>query len=368
MGYDENDETIQSFFKQRPTTSKHECDDIAGGIVGRGAVIESVDTQGSMSYTVTCTTKTIISFRRVGNLIDSNVVGISKDLHRGLVPSASYCGKVGQGDETLTAYKMTYLPGRPCLEIYPRVAELDSEDEVKCATMYKHLARYFARTWLAPMSKNFGREAATLMEKEDLKDDEAWFRRRLSVMGAAQERFPYIQSFIDESEEDVIPVLFGRDWPKVLTHGDFSKRNILLDPQTFAVTGIVDWSLASIRPFGLDLELLLDLRGFSNDDDDGAAEYTTTEYTCHEKLEDVFWEEFWALAGVEGVKRRSHVKRVAMLAAKLDALMKYGFQLEKDGGETDRLTVFNDDILKDLFDEKPGKREDSEADLRGEGE
>ncbi|EGX93826.1 Aminoglycoside phosphotransferase [Cordyceps militaris CM01] len=39
----------------------------------------------------------------------------------------------------------------------------------------------------------------------------------------------------------------GWDRP-VLTHGDLSDRNILVDPDTLAVTGFIDWEMANIMP------------------------------------------------------------------------------------------------------------------------
>jgi aminoglycoside phosphotransferase (APT) family kinase protein len=38
-----------------------------------------------------------------------------------------------------------------------------------------------------------------------------------------------------------LPSLFGQDYPQVLTHGDFSVTNILVDENEFEITGIVDW-------------------------------------------------------------------------------------------------------------------------------
>ncbi|KAM0669345.1 hypothetical protein ACQRIT_004318 [Beauveria bassiana] len=39
------------------------------------------------------------------------------------------------------------------------------------------------------------------------------------------------------------------DWDRpVLTHGDFSDSNILVDPDTLAVTGFLDWGTADIMP------------------------------------------------------------------------------------------------------------------------
>ncbi len=39
------------------------------------------------------------------------------------------------------------------------------------------------------------------------------------------------------------------DWDRpVLTYGDLSDRNILVDPDTLAVTGFLDWEMANIMP------------------------------------------------------------------------------------------------------------------------
>jgi hypothetical protein len=39
------------------------------------------------------------------------------------------------------------------------------------------------------------------------------------------------------------------DWDRpVLSHGDLSDRNILVDPSTLAVTGFLDWEMANIMP------------------------------------------------------------------------------------------------------------------------
>ncbi|KAJ5895554.1 hypothetical protein N7495_007245 [Penicillium taxi] len=39
------------------------------------------------------------------------------------------------------------------------------------------------------------------------------------------------------------------DWDRpVLSHGDLSDRNILVDPYTLAVTGFLDWEMANIMP------------------------------------------------------------------------------------------------------------------------
>ncbi|KAI0467047.1 hypothetical protein F4859DRAFT_526136 [Xylaria cf. heliscus] len=47
-----------------------------------------------------------------------------------------------------------------------------------------------------------------------------------------------------------LPALFDRRYPVVLTHSDLNEMNILVNPCSRNITGLVDWSSASIQPFG----------------------------------------------------------------------------------------------------------------------
>lgn len=51
--------------------------------------------------------------------------------------------------------------------------------------------------------------------------------------------------------ESILPLLFAGDYPQVLTHGDFSKSNVLVDLETYTITGIVDWSTGPLQGFNL---------------------------------------------------------------------------------------------------------------------
>lgn len=78
-----------------------------------------------------------------------------------------------------------------------------------------------------------------------------------------------------------LPSLFSPDYPQVLTHGDFSVTNILLDEDSFEITGIVDWSLVSIRPFGMDLDILFLTTGFMKLDG-------WYDYACQRRSQEAF--------------------------------------------------------------------------------
>lgn len=52
---------------------------------------------------------------------------------------------------------------------------------------------------------------------------------------------------------DGIEPLTDASYPYVLTHNNLVEKNILVDPLTGRITGIIGWANATISPFGLDL-------------------------------------------------------------------------------------------------------------------
>ncbi|KAI8932627.1 hypothetical protein NX059_010125 [Plenodomus lindquistii] len=52
------------------------------------------------------------------------------------------------------------------------------------------------------------------------------------------------------------------DYPNVLNHGDLISSNILVDEETWELTGLVDWAEAEVLPFGTCLYGLEHLLGF----------------------------------------------------------------------------------------------------------
>jgi hypothetical protein len=76
----------------------------------------------------------------------------------------------------------------------------------------------------------------------------------------------------------------------VITHGDLSEMNILADPRTGEITGIIDWAEAGIQPFGFALYALDNLLGYLTPN--GWVTHGTSQY-----LHDEFWRSFGELVG-----------------------------------------------------------------------
>lgn len=129
-----------------------------------------------------------------------------------------------------------------------------------------------------------------------------------------------------------LPSLFCQDYPQVLTHGDFSETNILVDEDTFEIVGIVDWSLAAVMPFGMDLDTLLLTTGFMTPDG-------WHDYACKSMLEDNFWEEFWAASVIEGEERRGGLRSLAEAACRTAAILRLAFRRNDNGSPSEEVLV-----------------------------
>lgn len=134
--------------------------------------------------------------------------------------------------------------------------------------------------------------------------------------------------------ETILPLLFASEFPQVLAHGDFSKTNILVNPDTYEITGVVDWSLAAVQPLGIELDSLFLMTGYL-----GLNGWQ--DYTCRPRLWEAFWTEFWVVSGIEddGGLRRENVRSMAEKAAKIGAILRYAFNRKADGGPSEVLST-----------------------------
>ena len=65
------------------------------------------------------------------------------------------------------------------------------------------------------------------------------------------------------SLEPHLPLAFFK-LPHVVTHGDLCELNILVDPKTGRITGVVDWAEVRVLPFGFALWAMENILGFMN--------------------------------------------------------------------------------------------------------
>ncbi|CAJ2499759.1 Uu.00g026120.m01.CDS01 [Anthostomella pinea] len=157
----------------------------------------------------------------------------------------------------------------------------------------------------------------TPVDVATLKFLEQNIRHKLENLKESISTHAYLADALDEIDSS-LHTLFDQDYPQVLTHGDLSLTNILLSEENLSITGILDWSLAYVLPFGLELDTLrlttgtMDLQGWYD-------------YECRARLDAAFWTEFWQAASVMDGGKRSKIKHLAETAGKLGAILRYAF-------------------------------------------
>jgi hypothetical protein len=337
-------QAVDEFFEARASPTQIQCHETARSISG-ASEIKPVDIPGSLSYTVVCTGRQegqpglIVSFRESESGLDSDMVRLATEIHGSLVPEVTPYGMMKGADPPLAIYAMTYLPGIPCLEALSHSGEMDSEDEARHSCYVKHLARqvtihvvsvgslpdpvltlarYFARSWSNPQ----------LVDAQVRAERQAEIHCKLVTFKQCPS--PSLPSSAVSELVHNLSVLFSQEHPQVLTHGDLSRTNILVDMDTYEITGIVDWSLAGVLPFGLELDCLYLMTGYM----DLSGWY---DYTCRPRLYEAFWAEFWAASGVEDSARREEVRTTAESAAKIGAILRYAFKRNPDGSPSEVL-------------------------------
>ncbi|GAB1314237.1 hypothetical protein MFIFM68171_04447 [Madurella fahalii] len=111
----------------------------------------------------------------------------------------------------------------------------------------------------------------------------------------------------------------------------YPELTFLVEEDTFEITGIIDWSLAAVLPFGMELDSLFLTTGYM---DRGGWH----DYACRSRLHQVFWNEFWSNSGIgDDDGRWGKIRDMAEQAARIGAILRYAFQRNADGSLSESL-------------------------------
>ncbi|KAJ5800486.1 uncharacterized protein N7518_002554 [Penicillium psychrosexuale] len=142
---------------------------------------------------------------------------------------------------------LTRQPGTPLVELWPSLTPLQRQTiKVELCRLLVHMRTYhfsyYGRPTRQPyiLFSEFGTETYVYCASRSEWDD--------SRVCALQASDPDAERAV--ALERVQRNTTGPgDWDRpVLSHGDLSDRNILVDPCTLAVTGFLDWEMANIMP------------------------------------------------------------------------------------------------------------------------
>ncbi|KAJ2896327.1 uncharacterized protein MKZ38_005626 [Zalerion maritima] len=314
-------QAVNLFFKGRKYPTQSQCNHIAHSVSGTSD-IRNVETPGSMSYTVICTGRhagkqdLVVSFREREAYLDQCMGKLARVVHGDLVPEVSYYGEVDVDMDGVVEAKHICFVRHLARYGRQRITCCWAEADVLATTA--HAVRYFARSWSKPQQTTAEARAETL----------GGVQRRLALL------FESSLSFLGDSAASKLkrslPTLFGQEYRQALTHGDLSRTNILVNEDTYEITGIVDWSLAAILPFGMELDCLFLTTGYMNRDG-------WHDYACRSRLHEAFWDEFWSASEVRNNVQREKIRDMAKQAAMIGAILRYAFQRNADGSPSEAL-------------------------------
>ncbi|KAI1909215.1 hypothetical protein LOZ65_006560 [Ophidiomyces ophidiicola] len=295
------DSAIERFFDLNTTVTRQQCDEFATSHAG--GVSTALGMQGVCSYTVTAgpNNSKLFQFRDENSIIDMGNITLAQKVHPEFVSSCVDLGTLGES-RPVYIYEMEYLSGTPHI-----MARIPQEDISRNCNTIKDFARFFAQSWNNNLQLCSDATAALLTE----------FQSNFNLLA---EKLPSRFKPNLEQAQKELPSLFSPAFHFALSHGDLNPMNILVNPQTGNVTGVVDWAEAKILPFGFALYGLENFFGWMNSE---GWHY----YDHHYELENLFWGTFR-----EEARNFSDAEFVLVRAARMAGFFyHYGFTFDAKG-------------------------------------
>ncbi|KAI5465666.1 hypothetical protein BGZ63DRAFT_110484 [Mariannaea sp. PMI_226] len=270
---------IYGFFVRNgiDTRMKEACYLLARSLYPNGE-ITPVKSQGYCSYTLAIYPNYLVQFRTEEYQLDIRICEEAKSIFGTLVPRVQYLGSVplqrsADGGRGLYVYVQERIPGVTLEEFRKRCSD-DHMHRVHRRRLVEDIAEVFAVS-LQHEKRRHNRSGSDTFKKGLVGRSLRW---RLDILTALpdkglREQVDVVASSIDHVE--------GLPW--CLTHGDLVPANIMVDPDTGHLTGLIDWAEGEWLPFGVGLYGLEEVLGY----EDPAVGFRY--YEDHKQLRELFW-------------------------------------------------------------------------------
>ncbi|CAH0026926.1 unnamed protein product, partial [Clonostachys rhizophaga] len=328
---------IDSFFVRNgfdPQT-RIACDSFAAS-VSCGRKCFPAQHQGYCSYTVFLSTRHILQFRPAQFKLDMQVCREAREIYGALVPTTSYMGTVDAralGRPTIRGALHVYLQ-----DVIPGIS-LEALRHMPCFS-FKHRENLIGD--LADVFATGFHQGK--LPKTAIKGGKGAFSRgivgrtlteRLSLLEALSgPESKYVEQVQQQAE------VIESKMPWCFTHGDLVPANIMVNPDTGHLTGLIDWAEGEWLPLGTGLYGLEEMLGQVSADGK-AFEY----YEDHLYLRSKFWNRFTVLAASSPpvFQARSYMEHVRT-GRTLGILLWRGIAF--DDGKIDRVVSEDRDELE----------------------
>ena len=295
----------------------------------------------------------IVQIRPAQHALDLNIAQSAKATYPSLAPAIR--GLDLGLPRHLCAYEMERMCGTPLSRLLPRAQVLDSALQRKQERLVETFAAFIAHG-LQPCSKPELRirnvradspmgDVSEMLSQCTGKVGSSILRR----LGRLSEELP--DSNLRRRAKSTLERVKAVDaYPVVLNHGDLIPSNVLIDEETWGITGLVDWAEAEYLPFGTCLYGLEHLLGYLTpvsqplsqlrDDSSNLSHTPTFTYFGNApRLRDLFWARLFD--AIPDFKMRQEDVRIMR---DMGVLLWYGYAW--DDGAINRVVNEMDDAVE----------------------
>jgi len=265
-------------------------------------------TQGYCSYTVLAGDRQIIQFRPKKYQLTLSVTDAAKKVFHSYAPRTTFLGEIQPSG--LLMYAMEKLQGVSYKDYrVTEAASIDGQAWKKHVRLAEDVALFLARSWY---------------HRADLPPKGKIGSSIVPQLYQLSQKLPY--RFRPRARSALKHIHKLDTLPWVLNHGDIVPSNVMVDPMTGRLTGLVDWAEAEVLPFGTCLYGLEELLGTM----------TQTGWTYHHRsecLRTAFWRKL--RAEIPELDGNAKVLEAVETAMDVGVLLWHGFAW--DDGAIDRV-------------------------------
>ncbi|KAI4701942.1 hypothetical protein J4E89_010461 [Alternaria sp. Ai002NY15] len=281
----------------------------------------------------------IVQLRPAQHALDLNIVRAASTAHPALAPT------IEDLDLTLPkgicAYEMRKVDGTPLSRLQQHGHSLDDSAGKRLERLITSFADLIAQSWHSPQKVHY--IARTVRVDSPMDDHPSMLAQCRGKVGSTiMSRLERLASELPDAylrkraRETMRAIQRMGDYSVVLNHGDLIPSNILVDQNTWEITGLVDWAEAEYLPFGTCLYGLEHLLGtISLDPAKSVPKWTYLNGAT--RLRELFWARLID-AAPESEARMDNVR----MMRDVGVLLWHG--IAWDGGAIDRVVNDVDDV------------------------
>lgn len=249
--------------------------------------VEELHDQGYCSYTLLATSSTggyvdydselqydqeefskgqchIIQLRPAHHAFDLDIVRAARITYPLMAPEVRALDLILPG--RLQAYEMERLPGTAFSRLQPCHPTLEADTCRKLERLITSFADLIAQSW--PTRSKATAVSRVVRADSPLEESPSMLLQCTGKVGSTiTDRLQKLATELPvaqlrcRAKSTLMAIRNMTDYPVVLNHGDLIPSNILVNEDTWEITGIVDWAEAEVLPFGMCLYGLEHLLG-----------------------------------------------------------------------------------------------------------